>query len=343
MKKLIFLALIIAFFSTGCKSEKAKNQPESKATETIDTTSLKPIEVQKSVSLKYDLKKNTTLRFRYTNYQKNIQTLQLDSTITGYVEQNVDYVFKLTVKDRESNGNLVVDFYCESIKANASSSEGEKLSYNSENPPKDSLEILKTKNFDILNQAEFSARVSPTGEVLDIFKSDKIIEKILSGATRKPTTEERFAIKNDIEQGILKTIVQQIFRLLPDKEVNVDSSWTQSYPTQISVFELQNTATYKVTKFFESNGNKLVQIEGNLSVTSTGQTEHTENNIIYKFQKPKVSGVSKGFFDLGKNCFRNVTSDVSFELVLNMQQKGNPKTYKRIDKILTKSNLVLLD
>jgi hypothetical protein len=141
----------------------------------------------------------------------------------------------------------------------------------------------------------------------------------------------------------LKTIVQQIFRLLPDKEVNVDSSWTQSYPTQISVFELQNTATYKVTKFFESNGNKLVQIEGNLSVTSTGQTEHTENNIIYKFQKPKVSGVSKGFFDLGKNCFRNVTSDVSFELVLNMQQKGNPKTYKRIDKILTKSNLVLLD
>ncbi len=267
----------------------------------------------------------------------------MDTTISGFIEQNVDYIFKVTVNDIEESGNLNVEFLCEGIKAYASSSTGEKITYDSKNPPVDSLEKLKTKNFEMLDNANFSARVSPTGEILDIFKSDKIIEKIIQDAPRKPSTEERLAIKQDIEQGILKTIVQQIFKSLPENEINVDSSWKQVYPTQISVFEMENTATYKVSKFFVANGKKLVQIDGTLAVVPSGKTEYTEGNLTYKFQKPKVTGTSKSFFDLDKNCFRNVTTDVSIELVLNMQQKGDPKVYKRVDKILTKNTLILLD
>ncbi len=342
MKRIITLILIPLILLVGCK--KSEEKPEIKSESSIvDTSNIKPLGIQKNVSLKYDLKKNSVLRFKYTNYQKNTQTLVMDTTISGFIEQNVDYIFKVTVNDIEESGNLNVEFLCEGIKAYASSSTGEKITYDSKNPPVDSLEKLKTKNFEMLDNANFSARVSPTGEILDIFKSDKIIEKIIQDAPRKPSTEERLAIKQDIEQGILKTIVQQIFKSLPENEINVDSSWKQVYPTQISVFEMENTATYKVSKFFVANGKKLVQIDGTLAVVPSGKTEYTEGNLTYKFQKPKVTGTSKSFFDLDKNCFRNVTTDVSIELVLNMQQKGDPKVYKRVDKILTKNTLILLD
>jgi len=342
MKRLILFFVLISIAVFGCKKEAKKVETPETAT-TIDTTNIKPIQVQENVFRKYDLKKNSTLRFRLTNYSKNTQTLQLDSTITGYFEQTVDYFFKVNVKNKEDNGNLELDFFCERIKATGSSSAGEKLQFDSENPPTDSVQKQVAKNFDLLVNADFSVRLSPKGEVLDVYRFDSIVDKLLKDAKRKPTTEEREAIKNDIKLGLLRPIIQQIFRELPDKSVNVDSTWEQSYPLQISVFEIQNTAKYTVTKFFESNGKKLVEILGTLSIQSTGKPEHTEGNITYKFLKPKATGYGKIFFDLDKNCVRNSMTDVTFELSVNMTQKGNPKVYKRTDKIQTKNSLLLLD
>ncbi|MCR4417366.1 MAG: DUF6263 family protein [Ignavibacteria bacterium] len=342
MKKLILFFVLISLTVFGCKKEEKKAEaPETAAV--VDTTNIKPIQVQENVYLKYDLKKNSVLRFRLTNYSKNTQTLQLDSTITGYFEQTVDYYFKVNVKNKEENGNLELDFLCEKIKATGSSSNGEKLEYDSENPPTDSLQKQIAKNFDLLLNGEFSVRLSPIGEVLDVYRFDSIVEKLLQNAQRKPTLEEREAIKNDIKLGLLRPIIQQIFREFPENSVNVDSTWQQTYPLQLSVFEIQNTAKYKVSRFFESNGNKLVEILGTLSIESAGKTNHTEGNITYKFAKPKATGYGKIYYDLDKKCVRNSTTDVTFELTVNMTQKGNPKTYKRIDKIQTKNSLLLLN
>ncbi|MGB9664649.1 MAG: DUF6263 family protein [Ignavibacteria bacterium] len=342
MKKLILFFVLISLVVWGCKKEEKKVETPETST-VIDTTNIKPIQVQENVSLKYDLKKNSVLRFRLTNYSKNTQTLQIDSLITGYYEQTIDYYFKVNVKNKEANGNLELDFLCEKIKASGASSTGEKLIYDSENPPVDSVQKQVAKNFDLLVNADFSVRLSPTGEVLDIYRFDSIVDKLLRDAQRKPTLEEREAIKNDIKLGLLRPIIQQIFREFPDKSVNVDSTWEQTYPLQLSVFEIQNTAKYKVTKFFESNGNKLVEILGTLSIQSAGKTDHTEGDITYKFLKPKATGYGKIFYDLDKKCIRNSTTDVTFELTVNMSQKGNPKIFSRVDKIQTKNSLLLLN
>jgi len=342
MKKLILFFVLISFIVFGCKKEEKKVEAPEKAT-VLDTTNIKPIEFQENVFLKYDLKKNSVLKFKLTNYSKNTQILMLDSTITGYFEQTVDYYFKVNVKNKEENGNLDIDFLCERIKATGSSSAGEKLQFDSENPPTDSVQIQITKNFDLLVNADFSVRLSPNGEVLDIYRFDSIIDKLLKDAQRKPSLEEREAIKSDVKLGLLRPIIQQIFREFPDKSVNVDTTWEQTYPLQLSVFEIQNTAKYKVSKFFESNGNKLVEILGTLSIASTGKTEHTEGNITYKFAKPKATGYGKIFYDIDKKCVRNSMTDVTFELTVNMTQKGDPKVYKKTDKIQTKNSLLLLN
>lgn len=342
MKKTIIFGIILSILAFGCKKDTEKKEPESPA-KIIDTTNIKPIEVKESISLTYDLKKNTTLKFKLTTYQKTSQVLQLDSLISGYLEQNVEYLVNASIKEKESNGNLTIDFYVDKVIADIKSSTGESLNYNSDNPPTDSLKKLQTKTFDVIAKANFSARISPTGEVLDIYRTDSIIDKLIADAPRKPTTEERFQITNDVSQGLLRPLIQQIFRNVTDKKVNVDSSWTQNYPTQLSVFEIENTAKYTVKKIFESNGNKLVEIEGLLTINAKGKQNYTEGNISYKFYKPKVTGTSKSYFDLDKKCFRTSSSDVTFEVVVDMQQKGDPKIYKRTEKILTKNSVLLIN
>lgn len=342
MKKTIILLTLVMLFISSCKKD--TNRPEQKfMSNQIDTINVQPVKIDEGVSLLYDLPVYSSLRYNLTSYQKNTQTLLLDSTITGFIEQKVDYIFKLTVKEKEKNGNIDLNIQCEDIKATISSSTGEKFTFDAANPPKDSLTIMQTKNFAILTGVNFSARVSPTGDVLDVYRSDEIINRIISESPRKPSEEERLALKKDVELGILKPIVEQILKNTTDKKVNLDSTWTKTYSTPVSVFDIQNTATYKVTKIFESNNNKLVEISGFLTTISTGKTDYTENNIKYKFQKPRVSGSSKIYFDLNKKCIRNASSTITIELTMNMQKVGKPKIYKRTDKIETRNTLTLFD
>lgn len=342
MKRIIYLLVILSISVSACKKESDKPIAE-KNDLIIDTTNIKPIEVDQGISLVYDLSKNSVLRYKLTTYNKNSQTFYLDSTISGSVEQNVEYIFKVTVKEKENNGNMTLDILCEQIKADAQSSTGEKLSYDSRTPPVDSVEKLQTKNFEVLVNTEFSARISPHGEVLDIYKTENLLEKIIQDAPRKPSEEEKTAIKSDIEEGVLRPIVQQLFKTLTDKKVNVDSTWSMIYPTQLSIFEIENTATYKVTKVFESGKRKLVKFTGSLSIKPSGQTTHTENNIVYKFSKPKAVGKGEYFYDLDKKLIRKAESDVTFELAVNISQKGQTVTYKRVEIIQTKNTLTLLD
>ncbi len=342
MKRIIYFVLILVISILACK-EKSEKPVAEKEVLVIDTTNIKPIKLDESFFLVYDLPNNSVLRYKLITYNKNSQTFYLDSTISGWVEQNVEYIFKVSVKDKEQNGNMTLDILCEQIKAEAKSSTGETLTFNSQKPPTDSLEKLQTKNFEILVNTDFSARISPQGEVLDVFKSENFIEKLIQEAPRKPSEEEKIAIKNDFEQGVLKPIVQQLFKSLTEKKVNVDSLWTITYPTQLSVFDIENTATYKIDKVFESGKTKLVEITGTLTIKPSGKTEHTENNVVYKFSKPKAKGVGKYYYDLNKKLIRKAESDVTFELAVNISQKGQTKTYKRVDVIQTNNSLILLD
>lgn len=344
MKALFFIALLAQLFTIGCGSEDKKADPmSSDSISTSETVFTNPVQINDGVNLLYDLNKGTTLKYKMHNYNKSQQSIIADSTMSQSMVQEIEYFFTVKIKDKEESGNLTIDFVCDQIKAKGESSLGEKLNYDSKNPPADSLERKKYMNFDVIVGADFSARISSTGEIIDIFKTDKILDKIISGAPQQPTSTEKAQLRNDIQQAVLKPLIQQIFKNTTDKKMNIDSSWTLNYPSQISVFEMDNSAQYKLKNFYEKDDSRIAEIDAALTVKAKGKTEFSESGVNYNFEKPKTSGSGKLFFDLDRNCIKRAESNVSFELALKMKEVKTGKEAKRIDKVETRNVTVLLN
>jgi hypothetical protein len=344
MKPIYFIALFALGFIFGCRNEEKKAEPLSgDLSSTRETNFTKPVQIDEGVYLLYVLNKGTTLKYKMHNYNKSTQSIVTDSTISQSMVQNIEYFFTIKIQDKEESGNLSINFVCDQIKAKGESSLGEKLNYDSRNPPEDSLERKKYINFEVLVDADFSARISPTGEIIDIFKTDKILEKIVSGAPKLLTPAEKAQLRSDIQQAVLKPLIQQIFKTTTDKKMNIDSSWTLHYPSQISVFELENSAHYKLKNFYEKDNSKIAEIDATLSVKSKGKSDFTEEGVNYSFEKPITSGTGKLYFDLNRKCIKRSESNVSFELVLKMKEIQSGKEAKRIDKVETRNITELLN
>lgn len=345
MNKLIFAFAFCLIVFVSCETKRGKEKDLlSDSTFVEDTAPKKSILLKEGIQLKYALDKGEILKYRVKTFNRTTQSIISDSTLAQSFTQDINYLFNLKVVDQEENGNLTLNFLCERITAKGESSTGEKLSYDSNNPPKDTSERKQYFNFEILVGSDFSARISLTGEILDIFKMDKIIDKILTEVPRQPTAEEKFQLNNDIMQGVIKPLIQQMFKTVTDKKIYVDSSWANTYPSKLSVFDLENTARYQLKKVYESNGKQIAEIDGSLSVKSHGKTDFLEKGVNYKFEKPIASGTGKIYFDLTHNCISKAESQVSFETVLHISEnKAGGKKAKRTDKIESKNFVELLN
>ncbi|MBM4174720.1 MAG: hypothetical protein FJ213_00885 [Ignavibacteria bacterium] len=344
MKSLLAIAVSTFLLFFGCGSDTKQEEPRSEDSISTSEISLSaPVQIEDGVHLLYDIKKGTTLKYKMRNYNKSIQSIISDTTMSQSMTQDIEYYFNVKVNDKDESGNLSLDFFCERIKAKGESSLGEKLTYDSKTPPTDSLEKRKYMNFDVLAGVDFAARISSTGEILDIFKTDKILEKIVKEAPKEPTAAEKAQLRNDIQQAVIRPLVQQIFKNTTDKKMNIDSSWTLNYPSQISVFEMENVAQYKLKNFYEKDNSKLAEVDAQLTVKSKGKSEFSEQGVNYNFEKPKTSGSGKLYFDLDRKCIKRAVSDVSFEMTLKMKEVKTGKEAKRIDKIETRNLTELLN
>ncbi len=344
MKSLLAIAMLPFLLFIGCGGDSKQEYPINEDSTSISEMTLStPVQIDDGVFLLYDVKKGSTFRYKMRNYNKSIQSIIADTTMSQSMTQDIEYYFTVKVNDKDESGNLSLDFFCERIKAKGESSLGEKLTYDSKTPPTDSLEKQKYMNFEVLVGVDFAARISSTGEILDIFKTDKILEKIVKEAPKEPTAAEKAQLRSDIQQAVIRPLVQQIFKSTTSKKMNIDSSWTLNYPSQISVFEMENIAQYKLKNFYEKDDSKLAEIDAHLTVKSKGKSEFSEGGVNYNFEKPKTSGSGKLFFDLDRKCIKRSESDVSFELTLKMKEVKTGKEAKRIDKIETRNVTELLN
>ncbi|MCX8010912.1 MAG: hypothetical protein N3A61_07155, partial [Ignavibacteria bacterium] len=116
-----------------------------------------------------------------------------------------------------------------------------------------------------------------------------------------------------------------------------------TYPGQISVFDLENTARYQVKKFFSLNGSNIAEIHSSLTVKATGKSEASEGGVNFKFEKPKVNGIGKIYFDLTRHCIKKAESQVSFEINVQIQEaKAGGEKAKRVEKVESKNMTELL-
>lgn len=312
MKNFI-ITLILALLLFGCNKESDK-PIENKDKYEVDTASVKTVELSNRnefFKINYNFSKGKEYNYRLTNIAENTQMMRTnDTTLTQKVKQTITYLIKLNIVDIDIDSIYEVTFNISSVRLEADAN-GQRFYFES-NTSTDSLDRLRYSEYIAIRNNPFNIRVSKTGEIVEIYKADRIINEFLKlkGAADSLSSVEKDFLKKDMIDRALKPIVIQIFRQLPEKMMSSDSSWTNiQEPTKLMVFDLQNTSTYKVKSLELLNSDKIVVIDAGLKSKISGKNKITEGGATYIFDKPVTNAEGIIYFNLTKGCVQKSTTN----------------------------------
>lgn len=339
MKKVfIILISLVVFYGCGDKDTETPKVAD-KEDFNFDSTdlSLAPLtdDAIQKVVLKYSLKKGDNYRFRLTTITDENQTIEADTVIRQNVSQTIVYLISMDVKDLDDDKVMEINTEIKSVKLDAISN-GEKFAYLS-GSKMDSVERMNFIEYESLINNPFTIRVNPDGEIMEIFKADKIANKYLElrGMKDSVSVEEKKLFQQDIINAALKPLLAQVFRKLPNTEVGKDSSWNLKMPpADLQVFKIDNTHTYKLTNFEKLNDDNIALIEAGLISQFIINPEAKKNNIDVK--KPKYTASGKIFFNLSKGIIQKSKTTTSMNVELSMPVP----TQKGMQKVTRKQNSV---
>jgi len=326
MKNLIIVLLAALLFMSCTKKEKPV---EKRITGTADTSgvlqTVKDETPPKDVSLSYILKKGQQFTYRLTSISSSIQTIISDSTMQQNLKQTINYLFQFTVNDVEPDNIMDLNVNLQSVELDATVN-GQKISYQS-GSKMDSLDRMKFIEYESVVHNPFSIRINPKGDIIDIFKVDKIVTKYLTmqGLIDSLNTEQKKQFRENISETALKPLMAQIFRILPKHNVGIDSLWTNTYISQIGVFEVTNTAKYKLTGFEKLDDERLAVIDAGLDIKSKGKEKATEKGINYEFKKPEATGSGTIYFNINKGCIEKSKTTTTLKMSLKMNMPKSPR------------------
>ncbi len=342
MKKSMLIILTGLFiFGCGEKNDQQKIE-EQKDAFAFDTTDIKASPVDNPYEpfyMRYKLKKGKTYNFRLTAISTDDQTItSTDTTLSQDLKQTMIYNMKLTPSLIDSDSTMELEAVITSIKMDGTVG-NESVHYQS-GVNLDSADISKYAQYESLIQNPFEIRISKVGELLDLFRTDKIVTKLLDirGYTDSLKSEEKAALKNDISEGLLKPIINQVFRKLPLEKVAKDSAWKVEQPVnQMMVFQTQNTSLFKITGIENLNGDLIVDINAGLDSKFTGKNKLTDRGVNYEFHKPVTSGEGKIYFNLTKGLVQKTKLKTSITLSFDMESRGQKGSKK---EVITNTNIL---
>ena len=346
MKHLLILLSFI-FVLVGCK--KADDKPvDNKDKYATDTTEIKTVQLEnqnEQFYIKYAFNKGTDYEYRLTNIAENTQTVNANDTLLSQkVKQTLTYLIRLKVLDIDVDGIFEIGFNITSVKLDADAN-GEKFSFES-NTSKDTMDRVKYSEYVSVLNNPFNVRVTKTGEIVEIYKADRIINEFLKlkGAIDSVTAAEKDYLKKDMIERALKPIVVQVFRQLTDKMMAKDSLWTNPQePTKLMVFQVQNTSTYLVKSLELFNNDKIAVIDAGLKTNISGNNKVTDRGATYVFKKPVTFAEGKIYFNLSKGCVQKSKTNSKIQISYSMEvptPKGLEKGTKT--EIVVNTNILEL-
>lgn len=346
MKHFLILLSFI-FILIGCKKEDDK-PVDIKDKYATDTTEIKTVQLENQSELfyiNYKLEKGIEYNYRLTNIAENSQSVNAKDTILSQkVKQTITYLIKLKVLDIDVDSIYEIGFNITSVKLEADAN-GEKFHFES-STSKDSMDRVRYSEYVSVLNNPFNIRVSKTGEVVEIYKTDRIINEFLKlkGALDSVTAAEKDYLKKDMIERALKPLVVQVFRPLPDKIMAKDSLWTNPQePTKLMVFQVQNTSTYKVKSLELFNNDKIAVIDAGLKTNISGNNKVTDRGATYVFKKPITNAEGKIYFNLAKGCIQKSKTNSKIQISYSMEvptPKGNEKGAKT--EIVVNTNILEL-
>ncbi len=341
---IIFSLLLI---SCGDKSEKPANELSEKEKYSFDSTSLKTEGLDNSgkpFKVEYKFKKGDKLAYRLTTISENSQTVAMDTVISNKMNQKVIYLLDLEIKDVDEEGTIEADAKITSLKLEAFAN-GQNFSFEA-GKDKDSTKLQQFAEFQAMYNNPFSVRFDKKGEILEVYKVDRISNKFLEirGAKDSISTEDKNMIKQELINAVLNPLITQIIRRAPEKEVYKDSTWQMSQkPLALLVFQISFVNLYKIQSVEKIDNDRIAVIDADIDFTYTGNPVLKQQNVTYNFQKPKSTADGKIYFNVDKGFQVKSLTKTRLEISYNYEA-NTPKGKQKItqSEVIANTNILEL-
>ncbi len=349
LKKLLTLFVVtLILISCGEKNNQPGNNLSEKEKYSFDSTDLKTEGIDntgKPFLIQYKFTKGDKYTYRLTTISDNIQQIIVDTTIASNVNQKVVYLIDMNVKEIDEEGITEAEMKISALKLDASAN-GQVFSFEA-GKDVDTSKNKQFAEFVALYNNPFSIRFNKLGEVLEVYKADKISNKFLElrGAIDTISTEDKNYVKQDLINGVLNPLVTQIIRKFTDKEVYKDSTWQMTQkPLTLMVFQINYVNKYKVESVEKLKGDRIAVIDAGISFTYSGQQKVKQGDVTYNFQKPLSTADGKIYFDVDKGVQLKSRTKTRLEIIYTMEAntpQGKQKG-KRTDVVSNTNILELL-
>lgn len=341
-------AIILTFLILAGCSKKQEKTPVKVANQNqynVDTSDIKatPIDAKnETFSLEYKFPKGKTYHYRLTTITHDIQTIKSDTTLQSNVTQEIIYLMDLTPVSVDKDGVIEFNLLFNSVKLHANAN-GKEYNFESSTAT-DSAEINKYAEYKALTGSDMGVRVTKKGEILEIFRTDKIVNNFLTikGFQDSVNASQREQLRENMIQGAIKPLLYQVFRQTVDHPMMVDSSWTIKQPaSHLMVFEIKSTNTYKITSLQKLGDDKLAVIEGGIKSEFSGKNKVSQQGVDYTFRKPVTSAGGKIYFNLNDGCIQKAKTFTQVNLSFDMKAKTPQGTRKGTREEMIRNNYIL--
>ncbi|MDP4115676.1 MAG: DUF6263 family protein [Bacteroidota bacterium] len=342
--KYILCLLVSVLLFVGC-GKKGENAPVSKDEIKVDSTELKlsaSSNPNQSVNLTYKLEKDKTYRYRLVMLtdQEMSQTGTVNRSDKGV--QTLIYIMNLTPVNVDNDGTMDIRFNIVKVKMDVNAT-GKKITYES-GVTKDTAGQFFDQEAMVNNP--FEARISKSGEIVEVSKTDKIVAKLIELAKGKIDVNQKEQLKGQIVDGQLKPLIGQIFRELPLNSVNKNYTWTKDQaPSQMPPFTVKSKNVYKIQDLGELSGDKVITLNIGLETIFEGKKEISQNGANYKFNDPKLITEGKVYFNVDKGYPQQVKTHFILEQSFSAtgkDQKGQMQKGDQSQRIDRKTIVDLL-
>jgi hypothetical protein len=349
MKKILTIIFLSVVILTSCQKENSENEKESskEMTFSFDSTALETTAIDsnedQSFLFRYKFATGETFKYRLTTIAESQQSIVADSSMSENMSQTIIFIlkFKTLTLDADSVAELECTFTSINLKASA---KGQEFTYQS-GSQMDSTERVKFAEYESYIDNPFNLRVGKLGEILDIYKIDKIMNKFLDlrGLSDSLNAQQKIMASQELTSRSIKPLVTQIFREVPERKMAVDSTWNQKRESMpVMVFQVDYENEYKVASLEMLGDEKLAVLTGSVKTNVLGDPNYTERGIKYNFDKPKSIATGKIYFNLNKGMVQKSKTQSRMENGYRMEMP-TPEGIKKASAKEVSTNINVIE
>jgi hypothetical protein len=344
MSKSLAIKLIIILmtvFAAGCgnkKDDKIKTSTDTSSTKMQVPITKDPVSGKDKVLFKYIVNKGDKFSYKMEASTSNTENSPATGGKDVQQDNTINYYYTKEVTDVDGNGIITYKVKFDSISIRAQM-DTLAVIYNSN--VNDSVKL--NPNFiqynSVINEP-FFMRVGSDGDITDVYGMEKIYENIFKALGDTLKEADKNSIKESFGKDAIKEILQQEYQIFPKQEVIQDSNWVKVFNTQVAVFEVVNNAKYIFKGIEDKNGQKIANIEAQLSVEFKSK-EAKEKGMKMTIENAETSGSGQIAFNLNRGCIVSKTTNTKLKVDLKLSAQG--QSAKSVQGVITNLKVTLLN